>query len=144
LELSAISDQPLTAESRKLKADLFHLARRVNVANGDYPRLSEDTLTSDIMDKTATGFTQVLSHVMARGLSGDQIILEGQRQQFSALAAAAMAQANQQITANNTQDRILQARAAGGQPQSSAGNAGVNSGTGSGGTLPPTPTPAAA
>jgi len=59
------------------------------------------------------------------------------------LAAAAMAQANQQISANNTQDRILQARAAGGQPQSSAGNAGVNSGTGSGGTLPPTPTPAA-
>lgn len=113
------------------------------MANGDYPRLSEDTLTSDIMDKTAVGFTQVLAHVSGRGLSGDQIILEGQRQQFSALAAAAMAQANQQISANNTQDRILQARAAGGQPQSSAGNAGVNSGTGSGGTLPPTPTPAA-
>lgn len=100
------------------------------MANGDYPRLSEDTLTSDVMDKTTLGFHQSLMHINGRGLSGDQVILEGQRAQFSALAAAAMAQANQQITANNTQDRILQARAAGGQPQSGAGNAGVNSGDG--------------
>lgn len=100
------------------------------MANGDYPRLQEDTLTSDVMDKTTVGFTQTLAHIAGRGLSGDQIILEGQRQQFSALAAAAMAQANQQISANNTQDRILQARAAGGQPQSPATDAGVNSGAG--------------
>jgi hypothetical protein len=94
----------------------------------EYPRVTEDTLTADLVDKSTLKFSLVMDSLTQRMLSGDQVILEGQRAQFSALAASAMAQANQQITANNTQDRILQARAAGGQPQSNAADSGVNSG----------------
>lgn len=66
---------------------------------------------------------------MNRGFSGDAIILEATRFQFAGLAAASMGQVNQQISSNNTADRILQARAAGQQPPVPMPSAEVVKGT---------------
>ncbi len=95
---------------------------------GAYPRETEDTLISNIMDAAQTAlseglqiaqssFSQALSQIASRGLSGDSVLVESMRQQFAAIAAMSAAKAQQEITTSNMFDRVLMARATATQPQ---------------------------